>query len=41
MNQHEEKVFLANLVAAFKTTQRYIKRNYQPGKGLGKTAPPS
>jgi hypothetical protein len=41
MDQHEEKIFLANLVAAFRTTQRYMKRNYMPGKGMEKTAPRS
>jgi|GEM_PF-1841476 hypothetical protein len=41
MDQQEKKIFLANLVAAFKSTQRYIKRNYSPRKGLEKAAPPS
>ncbi len=41
MNQHEQKLFLATLVAAFRSTQLYMKRNYLPGKALGKEAPPS
>lgn len=41
MDQHEQKVFLATLVAAFKSTHRYMKRNYLPTKGVAKTLPPS
>lgn len=41
MDQHEQKLFLATLVAAFRSTQQYMKRNYVPGKGSGKSAPPS
>ncbi|WP_281352786.1 hypothetical protein [Acerihabitans arboris] len=35
MNPHEQKIFLATLVAAFRSTHRYMKRNYPPGQGKG------
>ncbi|WP_413731518.1 hypothetical protein [Sodalis sp. RH20] len=40
MNQHEQKIFLTTLVAAFRSTHRYMKRNYPYGKS-GAKSPPS
>lgn len=39
MNQHEQKIFLTNLVAAFRSTHRYMKRNYPSGKPMAKSPP--
>lgn len=41
MDQHKQKLFLATLVAAFRSTQLYMKRNYLPSKRLQKEAPRS
>ncbi len=39
MDQHDQKIFLTILVAAFRSTHRYMKRNYPPGKDVAKSPP--